>query len=147
MSEKSEQAVEWFRNGFNYSQAVLGSYCEQFGLDGKQAFKMATGFGGGMRMAETCGAVTGAFMVLGLKYGNSTIEDRKGKAKTYEKIAEYINRFKARNDSVMCKELLGCDITTTEGAKKARENGLFDSVCPKIVPEAAEILEEMLEEE
>jgi C_GCAxxG_C_C family probable redox protein len=147
MDTRVEQAVERFKNGFNCSQAVLGSYCEQFGLDCQQAFKVATGFGGGMRMAETCGAVTGAFMVLGLKYGNTTAEDKAAKAKTYEKVVEYTSRFKARNGSVVCKELLGCDISTPEGMKKAQEDALFDSICPKMVQEASEILEEMLVED
>lgn len=147
MSKKSEQAVGRFRDGFNCSQALLSSYCEQFGLDCEQASRIATGFGGGMRMAETCGAVTGAFMVLGLKYGNSTAEDKEGKAKTYEKIVEYTSRFKARNGSVRCGDILGCDISTPEGMEKAQENELFDSVCPKMVRDAAEILDEMFEQE
>lgn len=146
MSKQSEQAVDKFQNGMNCSQAVLSSYSESFGLDGETASRVATGFGGGMRMAETCGAVTGAFMVLGLKYGNSTSEDKEVKAKTYEKIVEYISRFKARHGSVMCRELLDCDITTPEGATKAKENNLFNSICPKLVRDAAEVLEEMLEE-
>jgi C_GCAxxG_C_C family probable redox protein len=147
MSAKVEQAVERYKEGFNCSQAVLGSYCEQFGLDSEMACKVAAGFGGGMRMGETCGAVTGAFMVLGLKYGNTTAEDKEGKAKTYERIKEYTSRFKSRNSSVMCRELLGCDVSTPEGVKKAQEDGLYDSVCPKLVQDAAEILEEMLGKE
>lgn len=141
---KIEQAVERFDNGFNCSQAVVASYCEEFGLDCETASKVATGFGGGMRMGETCGAVTGAFMVLGLKYGNTTAEDQESKGKTYGRIVEYTNRFKARNGSVLCKELLACDISTPEGMKKAQEDGLFDSICPKMVRSAAEIIEEML---
>ena len=144
MSTKAEQAVERFKNGFNCSQAVIGSYCEQFGLDCETAFKVATGFGGGMRMGETCGAVTGAFMVLGLKYGNSTAEDKESRGKAYKKVIEYTNRFKACNGSVICKELLGCDISRPDEMKKADENGLFASVCPKMIRDAAQILEEML---
>ncbi|MFB0555357.1 MAG: C-GCAxxG-C-C family protein [Phycisphaerae bacterium] len=144
MSAKSEQAVERFRKGFNCSQAVLGSYCEQFGLECEKAFKVATGFGGGMRMGNTCGAVTGALMVLGLKYGNTTAEDKEGKAKTYKKVEEYTNRFKARNDSVMCRQLLGYDLSTPEGMKEAKDKGLFSSICPRMVQDAVEILEEML---
>ncbi len=144
---KVEQGVERFGDGFNCSQAVLGSYCEEFGLDRETAFKIATGFGGGMHIDSVCGAVTGAFMVLGLKYGNTTAEDKAAKAKTYEKVIEYTSRFKARNGSVVCKELLGCDISRPDGMKKAQENGLFNSVCPKMVQEAAEILEEMLAED
>ena len=141
-----EQAVERFGNGFNCSQAVLGSYCRQFGLDYETAFKVATGFGGGMRMGETCGAVMGAFMILGLKYGNTTAEGKAANGKTYEKVVEYTKRFKARNDSVVCKELLGCDISRPDGMKKAEEDGLYDSVCPKMVRDAVEVLDEMLEE-
>lgn len=141
-----EQAVERFKDGFNCSQAVVGSYCEQFGLDCEMASKVATGFGGGMHIGGECGAMTGGFMVLGLKYGNTDAEDKEAKVKTYEKSIEFADRFKARNGSIDCRELLGCDISTADGMKKAQEEGLFDSVCPKMVREAAEILEEMLAE-
>jgi len=144
---KAEQAVDRFKNGFNCSQAVIGTYCGQFGLDSETAFKVSTGFGGGMRMGETCGAVTGAFMILGLKYGNTSAEEKEAKAKTYERIVEYTTRFKTRNGSVICKELLASDINTPGGMKKAQENGLFDLVCPKMVHDAAKILEEMLAED
>jgi C_GCAxxG_C_C family probable redox protein len=146
MSAKIEQAVERFKSGFNCSQAVLSSYSEQFGLDCEKAFRVATGFGGGMRISDVCGAVTGAFMVLGLKYGNVTAEDQENKAKTYERVVEYTNRFTARNGSVICRDLLGCDISTPEGNKEAQDKGLFATVCPKLVRDSAEILEEMLAE-
>ena len=147
MNSKVRQAVERFNNGFNCSQAVLASYSEMFGLDCDKAFKVATGFGGGMRMAETCGAVTGAYMALGLKYGNTTTEDKQAKAKAYEMIIEFTSRFKARNNSVICRELLGCDISKPEGSHEAEDKGLFSSVCPRLVQDAAEILEEMLAED
>ncbi len=146
MSFNVKQAVERFNMGFNCSQAVFSSYSEQFGLDCKTAVKVATGFGGGMRMSETCGAVTGAFMVLGLKFGNTTAEDTQAKEKTYEKILEFTKLFKARSGSVTCKDLLDCDISTSEGMQKALDSGLFTSICPKMVQTAAEILEEMLTE-
>jgi C_GCAxxG_C_C family probable redox protein len=146
MSVKSQEAVKRFKNGFNCSQAVVGTFSEQFGLDSDKAAKVATGFGGGMRMGGTCGAVTGAFMVLGLKYGNSTAKDKEAKATTYNQIEEYISRFKSRNNSVTCRELLGCDISTPDGMKQAQDKGLFSSTCPQMVQDAAEILEEMLNE-
>ena len=93
MSAKVEQAVKRFSSGFNCSQAVLSSYSEQLGLDCEKAFKVATGFGGGMRTSDTCGAVTGAFMALGLKYGNVTAEVQENKTKKYEKVVEFTNRF------------------------------------------------------
>ena len=146
MSAKSKEAVERFKKGFNCSQAVIGTFSEQFGLDCDKASKVATGFGGGMRMGGTCGAVTGAFMVLGLKYGNSIAKNREAKAKTYKKIEEYTSRFKSRNNSVACRELLGCNISTPEGMKEAQDKDLFSSTCPRMVQDAAEILEEMLNE-
>lgn len=140
-----EQAVEKFEKGFNCSQAILSSFSEQFGLDYKTALEIATGFGGGMHINGTCGAVTGAFMVLGLKYGN-TEENKQAKENTYKKVIEFASRFSARNGTVKCHDLLGCDITTREGLEIARQKGVFSSICPKLVQNAAEILEEMLKE-
>jgi C_GCAxxG_C_C family probable redox protein len=139
-----EQAVERFNNGLNCSQAVFGSYSELFGLDSESAIKTATGFGGGMRAGATCGAVTGALMVLGLKHGNINEHEQDAKAKTYELVEQFIEKFKAKNKSVVCSDLLGVDFSTAQGRKTAQENGLFNTVCPQMVRDAAEILEEML---
>ena len=148
MSAKSEQAVRKFRKGFNCSQAVLSVYAEEFGLCRETALKIACGFGGGMgRMALTCGAVTGAFMVIGLKYGNVDANEKEIKEKTYGLVREFARRFEKRNGSSICRELLGCDISEPEGLRSAKENGLFTSVCPGLVRDAVEILEEMLAED
>ena len=146
MNSKVQQAVEKFEKGFNCSQAILSTYCEQYGLDEKAALKIATGFGGGMHIDGTCGAVTGAFMVLGLKYGN-TEEDKQAKENTYIKVIQYAKKFSARNGTVKCHDLLDCDITTREGLEIARQKGVFSSICPGLVKDAAEILEEMLAED
>ena len=146
MNSKVQQAVEKFEKGFNCSQAILSTYCEQYGLDEKAALKIATGFGGGMHIDGTCGAVTGAFMVLGLKYGN-TEEDKQAKENTYIKVIQYAKKFSARNGTVKCHDLLDCDITAREGLEIARQKGVFSSICPGLVKDAAEILEEMLAED
>jgi C_GCAxxG_C_C family probable redox protein len=141
--DRINRAVARFKEGFNCSQAVLSVYGPQFGLFRETALKLACGFGGGMRMGQVCGAVTGAFMVLGLKYGQSDAENKKSKETTYRLVEEFTEKFRARNGSVICKELLGCDISTPEGLKTAIEKGLFRNFCPQIVQDAAEILEEM----
>ncbi|MGB2863802.1 MAG: C-GCAxxG-C-C family protein [Sedimentisphaerales bacterium] len=147
MNTKPEQVVTIFKEGSNCSQAVLSVYAEELGLSRKMALKIARGFGGGMgRMAQTCGAVTGAFMVLGLKYGNADIHDKEARERIYGLVREFVRRFESRNSSIVCRELLGCDISKPEGAMAAKENGLFTSVCPKLVREAAEILDEMINE-
>ena len=148
MSAKSEQAVRKFEKGFNCSQAVLSVYAEEFGLCRETALKIACGFGGGMgRMALTCGVVTGAFMVIGLKYGNVDANEKEIKEKTYGLVREFARRFEKRNGSSICRELLGCDISKPEGLRSAKENGLFTSVCPGLVQDAVGILEEMLAED
>ena len=139
-----ETALSRFAEGFNCSQAVFSSYAE--GLDEKAALKIASGFGGGMgRMAETCGAVTGAMMALGLRCGG-TSPDREAKERIYAKIREFADRFRARNGSLLCRELLGCDISTPEGYEAAKQGGLLTTTCPNYVRDAAEILEETLAE-
>ena len=144
-SNRAEEAVSCFKEGFSCSQAVLSSFAEGFGLDCSTALKVAAGFGGGMgRMALTCGAVTGAYMVIGLKYGATTAQDRQAKEKTYQLVRLFNEKFKSRNESVICKDLLGCDIGTPAGFEEAKQRNLLTTVCPKLVRDASEILEEIL---
>ncbi|MBN1764908.1 MAG: C_GCAxxG_C_C family protein [Sedimentisphaerales bacterium] len=143
---KIEQAVDNFHTGFNCAQAILGSYADRFGLECETAFRIAAGFGGGMRMGSVCGAVTGAYMVLGLKFGSSVAHDKKSKADTYEQVTDFTARFQAARGSVMCKDLLGCDISSPEGYQQARQNDLFNTVCPRMVQTAAEIIEDLFAE-
>jgi C_GCAxxG_C_C family probable redox protein len=140
-----ERAVSCFKEGFSCSQALLSNYGEQFGLSREIALKVSGAFGGGMgRMGETCGAVTGAFMVIGLKYGKTRVEDEQTKEKAYSLVKEFVDKFKFRNGSIICRELLGCDISTPEGMKLAKEKKLITTLCPKFVQDAAEIIEQIL---
>ena len=77
----ADKAAGIYKEGFSCSMAVLGAYCEQFGLDKNLAYKVSSGFGGGMHLDQTCGAVTGAFMVLGLKFGRTRADDIEAKMK------------------------------------------------------------------
>ncbi len=144
MSKKSV-ALCRFDEGFSCSQAVFSAYAEELGLDRETALKIAGAFGGGMgRMAETCGAVSGALMTIGLKYGPTNPANSATKEKTYELVREFVARFRARNGSIVCKELLGWDISTPAGHEAAKYRGLFASLCPKYVADAADIVEEVL---
>ena len=140
-----ERAVSCFNQGFMCSQAVLSAYAEQFGLDREAALKVSAAFGGGMgRMGETCGAVTGAFMVIGLKYGRTAIEDRESHEKTTRLVREFVDRFKSINGSIVCRELLGCDLSTPDGLKTFVGKNLRDTRCTKFVRDAAQIVEQLL---
>ena len=140
----SEQAVTCFRGGINCAQALLSTYGPRFGLDSGIALKVAGAFGSGMGMGETCGAVTGALMVIGLKHSRIKGGVYLTREKTYDLAAEFITRFKERNSTTECRELLGCNVNTREGFKEAKKEKHFTKICPKFVQDAADILEEML---
>jgi C_GCAxxG_C_C family probable redox protein len=143
--DRVELAVSLFQKGFSCSQALLAAYSDAFGLDGDVALRIAAGFGGGMgRMAQTCGAVTGAVMLIGLKYGATDAKDRRAKEKTHAAVREFAARFIARHDSLVCRDLLGCDISTPEGSQSAKEKKLSFTICPELVKSAAQIFEEMV---
>jgi C_GCAxxG_C_C family probable redox protein len=142
----AERAAAFFASGLNCSQSLLAGYAEQFGLSEELALKVAGGFGGGMgRMAETCGAVTGAIMVIGLKFASTTPGDLQGKENAYAVVREFVHRFKGRNVSVLCRELLECDISTPEGMQRAQQEKLIKQCCPKYIRDACEILDQLIE--
>lgn len=141
-----EHAVSCFEKGFSCSQALFSTYGPQFGVDRDTALKISGVFGGGLgRMGETCGAVTGGFMVIGLKYGNTRAKDKQTEKKAYILVKEFVDKFKSRNGSIICRELLDCDISTPEGREHAKRKKLFAALCPKFVQDAAEIIEDLLE--
>jgi len=139
---KVETAVVRFEEGCSCAQAVFSAYAEGLGMDRPTAMKVSAGFGGGMsRLAETCGAVTGAFMALGLKHGGEEGESRE---KASQLVREFAARFKQRHGSLVCKGLLACDISTPEGLQTMKDKKLRSGVCTGLVRSAAEIVESLL---
>ena len=137
---KSELVEKQFSQ-FNCAQTVFSLFAEDLGLDKKTALKISSGFGGGMNCAETCGAVTGAYMVIGMKHGHSSSEPE-AKAKTKELVKQFNEKFKAAHGSLICKELTGFDISTPDGAEAANDAEVFDLKCPVFIKMACDILEE-----
>jgi C_GCAxxG_C_C family probable redox protein len=127
----------------NCAQAVLSAFCDELGLDKTTALRVALAFGAGTgRTGGTCGAVMGAYMVLGSRsYPGLTPIDRK--EKVYSLVKEFNQRFVSLNKSINCSSLLGCDLSTPEGLTTARSKKLFAAACPKFVADAVNILEEM----
>jgi C_GCAxxG_C_C family probable redox protein len=142
---KVERAVAMFKEGFSCSQAVFTAFSDDLGLDRTAALKIAQAFGGGMgHLGEACGAVTGAFLAIGLKHGRTRAEDLAARDKTYALVQAFAKRFKELHCSITCRCLLGCDIGTEEGMKTAQEKNLFQTLCVNYVKDAAEILENLL---
>lgn len=143
---KANLAREYFLSGYNCAQAVFAAFSEELGLEAELAKRIACGFGAGISCrGETCGAVSGAIMLIGLKYGNSQKEDQAAKSEIYALSQEFIRRFEALNGTVKCKELLGYDLSLPEGLDSVREQQLFDIVCPKFVGDSVKIIEEIFE--
>lgn len=144
-AERDRSAISRFKQGFNCAQAVISAYGGRFGADDKTLLSIASGFGGGMGcMGETCGAVTGAFMVIGMKQGTGNPLDRRAKKRTYALVREFAKRFKSRHDTTLCKELLGIDMSTPLGMRRFREQNPAMTVCPGFVESAIEILQQLL---
>lgn len=139
--KKSQIAIENFKS-MNCAQSVLLTYAEDVNLDQNTALRIARGFGGGMTMGETCGAVTGAYMVLGLKINNDGKTYEQLKAESKAEVRKFNELFVARHGSLQCKKLLGVDLSESDGSQKANEQNLFNTVCVGLVASAAEILQE-----
>lgn len=138
-----DKARASFQSDRNCSQAVFEAFAEANGLDTLKALQISSGFGGGMKRADTCGVVTGALMALGLLYGPRSIESNGDKTQVNDKIAQFYDRFTAEHGAVMCRDLLGCDTSTEEGRAYALENNLFETRCTKFVESAAKIVDEL----
>ena len=136
MNERVKQASELFGNGLYCSQAVLGAFSEKYGIDKTLAFRISCGLNSGVRCADICAAVSGAILVIGLKYGDD-------KAVCNLKTEEYIKTFKEKNGSILCRDLLDCDISTPDGKEKAITENLFKTRCMDMVISAAQILDDL----
>ncbi len=143
-SEKVEKAVTYFDNGFCCSQAVFTTFATEYGIPEELALKISTQFGAGARKGEMCGAVSGALMALGLKYGFSDGTAWEKKELAHRMADEFMNRFVEKKGTVVCRELLGHDLSKQGELEQCRELGLFKTICPEMVRCAAEIVEDML---
>lgn len=145
MTIAADKAEAVFLQNYNCSQAVFSTFAAEFGLDEKLALRLASPFGGGMaRQGEACGAVTGGLMALGLARGTDTPAS---KEVIYRLSQELMRRFKEGHGSILCRDLLGYDISTPAGHDVAAEKGVFRSICPALVRAAAEIVQELVKTE
>ena len=138
-----EQVSALFMRGQDCSQVVISHFADEVGLSPDKANRLAAAFGGGSGIGETCGAVIGAMMVIGIKYGHNGPDDMEHRDVLMAKRAEFIARWKERCGSCMCRELLGDDISTPEGLGRILEAGTMFTLCPELVLNAIKILEQI----
>lgn len=142
---KAERVVSLHQSGVMHcAQAMLYVYGPELGMDENMALKVAAGFGGGIgKMAGVCGSITGAIMVLGLGYNH---QDSGSRDRINGLVQRFIREFTARHGSILCRDLLGNDISTTEGLRNIRDQKITSIICPRVGRDAAEILETLLKE-
>jgi len=134
---KKDKALRYFREGYNCSQAVLMACAGQ----GEVTAKAAAAFGGGMgRMQKTCGAVTGAYIWIGMNYGAPGLPGENDKIQVYDRVKRFSRAFIERNGTDQCSELLGEDLNTQDGKARIKERGLHEKVCEKCITDAIEII-------
>ena len=145
MSEKSEKAANVFNSGFNCAQSVLSSFIEETGLNRDMALRITAGLGGGMgRMQHTCGAVTGACLVIGALCGSEDAGNEESREKTIGLTRKFLSAFTDKHGSVNCKELIGYDLNSEEELMEAGENKVFETKCAAFVKTAVALLENEL---
>ncbi|MEN6443231.1 MAG: C-GCAxxG-C-C family protein [Methanoregula sp.] len=142
---RADDAAAIFKSGFSCSQAVCCAFSDDFGINQETALKLSCGLGGGMaHTGNTCGAVTGALMVIGMKYGRTSLGDLAAREKTYDLSNRFITEFLRRNHSVNCTELVGYDLSDPEALTEAKEHKVFHTKCAQFVHDAGDILEKIL---
>ncbi len=142
---KTDEAITAFDAGCNCAQSVLIPFAQDLGMMRETAMKLAAGFGGGMcHLDQTCGAVTGAIMALGLKFGWTDRADRPKRDRLNQMVNELAQRFCEKHKALRCFELLGCDLRTEQGKKRVRDENLRAKLCMAFVRDAAEIVEGMV---
>lgn len=143
-----EKAERYFLEGRNCAQAVFLAFCDVTGLDEETALKLSSSFGGGMgRMREVCGAVSGMFMVAGILWGYTSADDNAEKKEHYALIQELAARFRARHETIVCRDLLKTLKPDNKPQPSERNANYYHArPCLVFVCDAAEILDEMIKE-
>ena len=142
----AEYATELMRKGYMCSGSVVMAYARAFGFEKELAARISSGFAGGMAQGKTCGAVTGAVMVIGLKYGAGMVRDQYAKDLCFQMTQEFFHRFESRRRTTECQQihrLNHINPTDPELSRKLRKSG----ICYGVVQDAVGIIEELFHDE
>jgi C_GCAxxG_C_C family probable redox protein len=147
MITHSETALTSFRSGLNCAQSVISAFMKDLNVDARTALSITCGFGGGMgRLQKTCGAVTGAFMVLSIHHCMADHDQEIQKDKAYAAIRAFHSAFLALHGTSDCSALIHYDLQTPEGQQKMRDDNIYEKVCARCIADAVTILDSLLSE-
>lgn len=144
VSNLEQKGVKAFKEGKNCAQSILSTFAPLFDFDENFVLDLASGFGAGMgRLQETCGAVTGAFMVIGLHNSKMHRDNSSLKEASMLMIQEFTQKFVEKNGTINCKSLIKCDLNTDEGQKYFADNKIADTICSKCISDSIRIINEL----
>jgi C_GCAxxG_C_C family probable redox protein len=144
--DKKMKAIDLFGSGCNCSQAVLMAYADDFGIEDSVVERIAVPFGGGMsKHGKACGCLSGALMVIGLKYGTESTKIIANRGLTYSKGSEFIKLFRDSFGAEDCRELIKLDLNKKEDLEIANRS-VFGTRCKDLVGKTVELLESFLTE-
>ncbi|MBS2096799.1 C-GCAxxG-C-C family protein [Carboxylicivirga linearis] len=142
MKEKQKFALQGFFNGNNCAQSVITAYANEFDMDTGQLLRVASSFVGGMgKLQQTCGAVTGAYMLIGLRNSVLFDKDEEQKKATIMMVQEFQKRFVRLNGSDQCSNLITVDLKNKEGKEQFDREQMKENICSKCIASSIEILE------
>ena len=142
--EKELKSKELFKSGYNCSQSVFCTFCEEYGIDFEQGLKLSSSFGGGMgKLREVCGAVTAMFMIAGLKHGYTSNDNDETKTEHYKLIQHLAEIFKQKFGSIICRELLNLKSDGYVPSKRTEEY-YKTRPCEEFIAYASNIIENEL---
>ncbi|MBP5610745.1 MAG: C_GCAxxG_C_C family protein [Clostridia bacterium] len=143
--DRRDKAQGYFKQGFNCAQSVVMAFCDLTGLSESESARLASSFGGGLGLLrEVCGAVSGMAIVAGILYGYDDPKVIGASAVHYALVQELANAFRARNGSIICRELLGGAAATTPTPEARTAEYYKKRPCAELGGDAAEILEEYI---
>jgi C_GCAxxG_C_C family probable redox protein len=145
--ERADKALNYFDNKFNCSQSVLTAFADELGLTEDESLRVACAFGGGIgRQQFTCGAITGAAMAIGLKFGKGKNDSEDKKSETYEKTVNLFDEFTRLHGSTTCRTLLNnLNMNEAKDLDTIIEQNLFHNNCRKYVSDAVRLTEKIIE--
>ena len=145
MNTTKDIAIQSFRSGMNCAQSVVTAYADLLNFDPDLAAGLSCGFGGGMgRLQQTCGALTGAFMVLGIHNSRLYSDRVELKNRTYTQVREINEKFAQSQGATDCRSLLGCDLQTDEGMQFHKDTNQSKMICEKCIAASIELLDEIV---
>lgn len=148
MERKRETATALFREGYNCAQSVFAAYAEDYGFTREQALRLSASFGAGIgRMRETCGAFSGAAMVLGLETGTVIGSDAAGKQRNYDAVQQLAARFREKHGTLSCRELLELSpMASVSDTRPADRTAAYykSRPCPALVGSVCDLLDDLL---